>query len=291
MLDFFIRHNNVPFVEESVMTKPYDTAREERDYLLEYKSIDLGSLYREEILGIPLDNVTRDEAVAVIMDLIEKKNGPQHIFFLDPEKLMRIRSRKKLKFIVEDARMILADGAGLLWGSEKLGHPLKERIPMIAFLMDVIRLSVKKDFTIYLLGSRSEHLEKVFMNLQKSFPGVRIIGRQSGYFNPARESLIKESLRKSAPDLIFLGMGFPLQEKWFRENKAHLSNAVVVGVDGAFDILSGKIKKGPDWAQTRGLIWLWRSVSRPWNVLRFYRMLSYYIKIFFTAMFKKKDAF
>jgi len=271
------------------MTKPYDTAREERDYLLEYKSINLDSLGRENILDIPVDNVTRDEAVAVVMDLIEKKNGPQHIFFIDPEKLMRIRSRKKLKFITEEARLILPDGAGLLWAAQKQGYPLKERIPMIAFLMDVIRLSVKKNFTIYLLGSKTEYLERVYANLQKSFPGVRIIGRQSGYFNPARESLIKESLRKSAPDLIFLGMGFPLQEKWIRENREHLSNAIVIGVDGAFDILSGKIKKGPDWAQTSGLIWFWRSIARPWNVLRFTRMAAFFFMIIARSIFKGKD--
>ncbi|MDH5655023.1 MAG: glycosyltransferase, partial [Spirochaetia bacterium] len=75
------------------MTQTYDTAREERDYLLEYKSININALYREDLLGIPIDNVTRDEAVAVIMDLVEKKQGPHHILFLDPEKLMRIRSR------------------------------------------------------------------------------------------------------------------------------------------------------------------------------------------------------
>ena len=270
------------------MTRAYDTAREERDYLLEYKSINIAALGRESILGLPVDNVSRDEAVAVIMDLVEKKTGPHHILFLDPEKLMRIKSRKKLHFITDEAYLILPDGAGLLWASKKLLHPLKERIPMIAFLMDVIRLSVKKDFTIYLLGSRSEYLERVFMNLQKSFPGVRIIGRQSGYFNPQRESLIKESLRKSSPDLIFLGMGFPQQEKWIRENKEHLSRAVIIGVDGAFDVLSGKNKKGPDWAQTRGMIWFWRTISRPWNFFRMMRMISFYVRVFFISVFQKK---
>ncbi|MDH5656961.1 MAG: WecB/TagA/CpsF family glycosyltransferase, partial [Spirochaetia bacterium] len=192
----------------------------------------------------------------------------------------------------DEARMVLPDGSGLLWASVKLQTSLKERIPMIAFLMDVIRLSVKKDFTIYLLGSKTEYLERVFMNLQKSFPGVRIIGRQSGYFNPSRESLIKESLRKSAPDLIFLGMGFPLQEKWIRENKEHLSRAVVIGVDGAFDVLSGKNKKGPDWAQTKGLIWFWRTISRPWLLFRFMRMISFYIIVLFKSVFSsnKKES-
>ena len=150
--------------------KPYASAREDRDYLLDYKSIDLSSLEKVDLLDVPVDNVDRDEAVACIMDMVERKDGPHFVFFADPVKLMQIRPGKKHSFIARDSAMILADGAGLPWAAQKLGTPLKERIPMIAFLMDVIRLSVKREFTIYLLGSRMEYLEKVFLNLPGASP-------------------------------------------------------------------------------------------------------------------------
>ncbi|MBI3396365.1 MAG: WecB/TagA/CpsF family glycosyltransferase [Spirochaetia bacterium] len=266
------------------------SAKEDRDYLLEYKSINLNRLERLDILDVPVDNVTRDEAVAVVLDLIEKKKGPCHVFFADPLKLMRIRPRRKMHFISEQARLILPDGAGIGWAARKLGTPMKERIPMIAFLMDLIRLSVKKEFTIYLLGSRFENLERVFVNLQKSFPGVRIIGRQGGYFDLEREALIKESIRKSAPDMIFLGMGFPVQELWIRENWQHLSKAIIVGVDGAFDILSGKEKKAPDWAQIRGLTWLWRTLSRPLLVDRMFHTFHFFVLTFWRSFRRPKNS-
>ncbi len=260
----------------SLLSAPL-TAKEDRDYLLEYKSININALKRHLVLDVPIDNVNRDEAVAIVLDKIEKKKGPFHVFFVDPLKLMQIRPGKKLGFITDQAGLVLADGAGIGWAAAKIRQPIKERIPMIAFLMDLIRLAVKKDFTIYLLGSRIEYLEKVFFNLQKSFPGVRIIGRQGGHFDSARENLIKESLRKSSPDLIFLGMGFPLQEQWIRENYSFLSSAVVVGVDGSFDILSGKEKKAPDWAQTKGFAWLWRTIMRPLLLDRWFYLLQFYL--------------
>ncbi|MCB1167259.1 MAG: WecB/TagA/CpsF family glycosyltransferase [Leptospiraceae bacterium] len=264
--------------------KPYSSAREDRDYLLEYKSIDLASLERVDLLDVPVDNVNRDEAVARIMDMVERKEGPHFVFFADPVKLMQVRPGKKLSFIARDSDLILADGAGLPWAARKLGTPLKERIPLIAFLMDVIRLSVKREFTIYLLGSRMEFLEKVFLNLTRSFPGVRIIGRQGGYFNEERGERIKESLRKSSPDIIFLGMGFPVQELWSRENIQSLSRAVVIGVDGAFDILSGMERKAPDYFQVRGLTWFWRTLIRPMNLIRWFAMMGFYIRTFFRGI-------
>ncbi len=253
-----------------------ESAKDDRDYILEYKSIDLRNLRREDLLGVPVDNASRDEAIALTLDLIERRNGPHHIFFLDPIKLMRLRwGRKRLGFVSDSARLILADGAGLRWAAEKLGFQLKERIPMIAFLMDLVRAASKNNLTIYLLGSRMENLERVFFNLQRSFPGVRIVGRQEGYFTKEREMLIKESLRKSAPDIILLGMGFPLQELWMRENWQYLSHGVVIGVDGAFDVLSGRERKAPDWFQLRGLAWFWRTFTRPYLLDRVYATIAF----------------
>ncbi len=266
------------------------SAKEDRDYLLEYKSINLGALDRHDVLDVPVDNLSRDEAVAVVLDLIEKKKGPYHVLFVDPLKLMRIRPGRKLSYIADQARLILPDGAGVCWAARRLGLPLKERIPMIAFIMDLIRVSVKKEFTIYLLGSRFEHLERVFINLQKSFPGVRIIGRQGGHFDAERETLIKESIRKSSPDVIFLGMGFPVQEEWMRENWQQLSRAVVIGVDGAFDVLSGKEKKAPDWAQVRGLAWFWRTITRPLYLDRVFLTLAFFLLTFFRSLRQKKKS-
>lgn len=265
-----------------------ESAKEDRDYLLEYKSIDLTSLRREDLLDAPIDNVSRDEAIAAALDMIEKRSGPHHILFLDPIKLMRLRSNRKLSFIFDQARLILPDGAGLVWAARKLGRPLKERIPMIAFIMDLVRLAAKNDLTIYLLGSRMENLERVFFNLTRSFPGVRIIGRQEGYFTREREMLIKESLRKSAPDIILIGMGFPYQEIWIRDNWQYLSHGIVVGVDGSFDVLAGKEKKAPDWFQLRGMAWLWRTITRPYLLDRVFATMHFYLATYWRSFRRKK---
>ncbi len=269
-----------------IESRTYSSARDDRDYLLEYISIDLENLERVDLLGVPVDNVSRDEAVAYILDLVEKKRGPHHVLFLDPLKLMRLRKGRKLHHLLEAATMVLADGSGLPWAARKQGTPLKERIPMISLLMDLVRAAWKKDHTIYFFGSRPESLERVFFNFQKIFPGIRIIGRQGGRYNPDRESLIKESMRKSSPDIIFLGMGFPKQELWLEKNWSYLSNAVVISVDDAFDILSGRDRRAPDWVQNRGLVWFWRSITRPWRVDRLFLLLHFVLIAFWRSLRK-----
>lgn len=257
------------------MSREYSSAWEDRDYLLEYKSIDLRRLNRVSLLDVPLDNVTRDEAVARVFDFLEKKDGPHFVQFLDPIKLMRMRPARKLATLA-GADLMLAEGGGLEWACRRLHIPFKGRIPMIAFLMDLFRLAHKKDYTIYILGSTPEHVERVFVNLTRSLPGLRIIGRQSGHFDASREHLIKESMRKSSPDIILIGMGFPRQELWMYRNREHLSKAVVIGLDGALDVLSGKARKAPDALQLRGLAWLWRAMVRPYRLDKLWHVQAFF---------------
>ena len=261
------------------------SVKEDRDDLLVYKSIDLKQLKRIRILGLPLDNLSRDEVLAYMLAAIEDKNGCQHIFFIDPIKLLRLRFSRKLKPILKQASLVLADGGGLLWASRRLGTPLKERVPMIAIIIDTMRLAMRCDFTVYLMGSHPEHVNEVFFNFQRSFPNVRVIGRHSSSLSKEKESLIKESLRKSAPDIVFLGMEFPHQELWIKENKKYLGNTVILGVDDSFEVLSGISKKNPDWIQTRGLDWIWYTLKHPWYINRFFAIFYFYLYSLIRSLF------
>ncbi|PKL32309.1 MAG: glycosyl transferase, partial [Spirochaetae bacterium HGW-Spirochaetae-10] len=93
------------------MSREYSSAWEDRDYLLEYKSIDLLRLNRVQLLDVPVDNVTRDEAVARVFDFLEKKDGPYFVQFLDPLKLMRMRPGRKLAKLA-DSHLMLGESGG-----------------------------------------------------------------------------------------------------------------------------------------------------------------------------------
>ena len=271
------------------------SAKEDRDDLLVYKSINLKNLQRNKLLGIDIDNLNRDEAIASILSAIENKKGMKHIFFIDPLKLIKIKLNKKLKNFIDKSYLVIAEGAGLKWSFSLSGVQLKERISMSALIMDLMRLAMNNDFTVYLLGSKPEYLQKVFFNFQRSFPNIRIIGRQPRIYDENYEKLIKESIRKSSPNIILLSMEFPYQEYWINENKSFFDGSVVLSIDDAFEILSGLKKKSPDWINLRGLNWFWKIIKNPfriWDVI----LITYFfmgsiiklLKIKFSKFFDKK---
>lgn len=261
----------------------HNSSKDERDILLEYQNIDVSKLETLKVLGIPIDNVTTDEAIAKLFRVLEKKEGMHHVLFLDPIKLMRMRPKKSLHRIAEKAGTILVEGAGIGWMSS---GRLKERVTPIAVMMDLIRLAELKEFTAFIFGAKDEIVERIYFNLTRHFPKVRIVGRHAGHLDRQREMRVKEAIRKTGPDIIFLAMDFPDQEIWIENNTGYFGKAVVIGVGGALDMLSGADKKAPEWFKERGLIWLWRIIARPYRIQRMWETF-YFILLGIRERFRK----
>ncbi|MBP9889464.1 MAG: WecB/TagA/CpsF family glycosyltransferase [Leptospiraceae bacterium] len=268
----------------------HNSSKEERDYVLEYQNVDITSRDKISILGVDIDNMTRDEAIANILDFHKKKESFHHILFIDPIRLMSMRPGKKLNRIARKASLVLAEGGGLEWAADQLGFKLKERISVISLMMDLIRYSEKKELTLFFLGSKEDIIERLFFNLIRHFPEIRIVGRHSGHLNDARELMVKEAIRKTNPDIIFIGMDFPRQEVWIENNTGYFGNSIVIGAWGNLDTLSGQVKKAPDYFQLRGLTWLWRIFARPYRVDKFYHMIQFFFTVKLENWKMKREA-
>ncbi len=265
----------------------HQSAKEERDYFLEYQNIDTTDRPKLNLAGIEFDNISRDKSVAVILDWIKKKEKFNHVLFLDPLKLIDLREGKPLNRITKKASMVLAESGGIEWASSQVGMKLVERISIISLMMDLIRYSEKQSLTLFFLGSKEKVIEQLFFNLIKHFPAIRIVGRHSGYLTKERELMVKEAIRKTSPDIIFLGMDFPEQELWIENNTGFFGKSVVIGTWGTFDILSGNLDKIPDYFQSRGLGWLWKVIINPWRLNKLWKTARFFL-YFKIAGFKKR---
>jgi len=174
----------------------YNSYKEERDIILEYNQISLEDASIVNILNVGIDNLTRQQAVYRVIKMIEDK-GVHHVITLNPYKLARIKANNDLRLISDKADMHLASGAGLQWAAKLLKNPLKERVAILSFLMEIIRLAEIKEYSIFLVGGKPETAERAFFNIKKSFPNIRIVGRHGGYFNAEREKSVIEAIRKS----------------------------------------------------------------------------------------------
>lgn len=263
----------------------YDSYKEERDLILEYNQTSLADVNLVNIIGIGIDNCTRQQAVVKVLRMIED-GGVHHVMALNPYKLHRLTTNNDLNLIASKADLKLATGAGLPWAAKFLGRPLKERIHFMSFLMDLIRIAEIKELTIFMVGAKPEIIEQAYANIKKSFPKIRIVGRHGGYFNKERAASVIEAMRKSEAQIIFIGLGFPKEDKWIAEIKNQFKNTVFIGIGGSIDIISGQKRKAPAYFMENGLDWFYRIITRPWRYTRLLRLLLFYVHVLWQRLRK-----
>jgi len=265
----------------------YDSYKEDRDIILEYNQISLEDAGIVNILDIGIDNLTRQQAVYKVLKMIEEK-GVHHVITLNPYKISKIKSNNDLRLISDRADLHLASGGGIQWASRMLKTPIKERIGVLSFMMEVIRLAEIKEYSIFLVGGKPEIAERAFFNIKKSFPNIRIVGRHGGFFDSVREKSVIEAIRKSEANIIFVGLGFPKEDKWINSIKHEFKNAVFISVGGSFDTISGEIRKAPNYFMENGLDWFYRIITKPWRYLRLLRLMLFFLSVLFKRIFRRK---
>ena len=263
----------------------YDSYKES-DLILEYNQVTLDDAGVVNILGIGIDNITSPQAVVRVLNMI-KDGGVYHIVPINPYKLMRAKSNTELNALINKADIHLPSGGGLLWAAKMLRKPLKEKILLLSFMMDIIRIAEIEEHPIFIVGGKSEVAEMAFFNIRKSFPKIRIVGRHGGYFNKTRETAVIEAMRKSEACIFFVGLGFPKEDRWIQKIRKEFRNGVFISVGGSIDIISGSIKKAPAYFMERGLDWFYRIISKPWRIGRLFRMLYFFISVIMKRLLAK----
>jgi exopolysaccharide biosynthesis WecB/TagA/CpsF family protein len=120
---------------------------------------------------------------------------------------------------------------------------------------------------VYLLGSENRIIEKAADNLSKMYPGVNICGTHHGYFNTEIKADIINAINLSKADILIIGMGFPLQERFVLENMNELKVSLIWNVGGLFDIVSGIKPRAPRFIRMIRLEWLFRFIMEPHRML------------------------
>ena len=265
----------------------YDSYKEDRDIILEYNQINLKEATVSNLLGMGIDNLTCMQAVAKTVKMAEE-GGVHHIIPLNPYSFLRYRSNRELKTIYNKSSMKFAAEAGIQWSARMVKFPIRERIPFVHYMMELIRISEIKEISIFIVGGKPETAERAFANIRKSFPNIRIVGRHGGFFSPEREKSVVEAIRKSEANIIFVGMGFPKEDRWITKFSKEFKNAVFISAGGAIDIISGENRKAPEYFTERGLVWFYRILTKPWRAGRMLRIILFFIHTIFYRLFKSR---
>jgi N-acetylglucosaminyldiphosphoundecaprenol N-acetyl-beta-D-mannosaminyltransferase len=217
---------------------------------------------RINILGAPVDAVTIAAAVARVSELIAR-GGTHQVVTLNPEYLYRAQREPDLLAIAREASLVTADGVGIVWAASVHGYSLPERVTGIDLLVALCDRAAAEGWRVFFLGGQPGVAAAAASRLKAEYPGLMIAGEHHGYFTADEEAMVLEKIKAAAPQLLFVGLGAPKQERWIYKCRQELDNVVAMGVGGSFDVLSGRAKRAPAWMRRWGLEWLGRLFYEP----------------------------
>ncbi len=235
------------------------------------------------ILGIPIDRVSRDEAGEITEELIRESNKTcKMVFAPNVEFIMMAQKDKEFFDLLQESSLSTPDSIGVMIGAKLQKKAFKERIPGQSYFRKIIELSNEKGYSIYLLGGKPGIPEKTKENLEKIFPNVNIVGLHNGYFDENVGKEIIEEINTLQPNVLFVALGAPKQEKWIKKHQHELKVDVAAGQGGTYDYEAGKIKRAPVWVQKIGMEWFWRLCREPSRIKRQLVLPVYLVKVLFA---------
>lgn len=175
------------------------------------------------ILGVPIDSITKEEAGNITEELIKKSNKScKMIFAPNVEFIMMAQKDKEFFDILKQSSLSTPDSIGVMIGAKMQNKSFKERIPGQAYFREIISLSNEKGYSIYLLGGKEGIAEEAKKNLEKLFPNVNIVGTHHGYFDENEEKEVIKEINSLEPNVLFVALGAPYQEKWIAKHRKEL---------------------------------------------------------------------
>jgi N-acetylglucosaminyldiphosphoundecaprenol N-acetyl-beta-D-mannosaminyltransferase len=226
---------------------------------------------RADIFGCRFDALSETE---VLLEMLRWRDQPKRrshiVVTVNVGILMMMRADAALARAIHQADLVVADGMPLVWVSRWLGAPLPERVTGVDLMQRLLEAGAARGLRIYLLGATQERLEALVQMIHERYPGVAIVGARNGYFDPAADAELVADIRAARADLLLLGMPAPFKEIWCEKRRAELDTPAILGVGGAFDVLSGFVPRAPRLLQQLGAEWAWRLAMEPGKLWKRY---------------------
>lgn len=198
-----------------------------------------------------------------------KNNKKEFIVTANPETFMISMKNKDFYNLLNDKETILVpDGIGIVKATRKLDYDIKERITGIDIATKLLEYGNELNKTIYLFGSKAEVITSMKEVLKEKYPNLNLVGSSDGYVKD-RDKVFNEIVKLS-PDIVLVALGIPYQEEIIYKHLSRFKKGIFVGVGGSFDVISGHKKRAPKIFIKLNLEWLYRIVSEPKRIKRFY---------------------
>lgn len=221
-----------------------------------------------DILGYPIYSGYKKEILNDIEKIVSSE-GCAHIVSGNPEVLYQGLFEKQLyDNFISKRSLIIPDGVGVIFSAKVKRLKVQEKIAGIEVMQDIISDCNRKNKSIYLLGSKDSIVKRCKLNIEATYKDINVVGYKDGYFDLDNCDTVIEDINKCNPDVLFVAMGCPRQERFIIKHMDKLPCKLFMGVGGSFDILAGELKRAPKWMITFGIEWLYRILKEPFRIKR-----------------------
>jgi N-acetylglucosaminyldiphosphoundecaprenol N-acetyl-beta-D-mannosaminyltransferase len=227
---------------------------------------------RVNVLGVGVNPVSQAQALATIEGWIAAKDR-QYVCVSGIHGVMESQRDEELRAIHNAAGMVVPDGMPLVWLSRMQGFRQVERVYGPDLLLSCCDRSLSRGYRHFFYGGGPGVPELLIGRLQARFPGLQVAGSYSPPFRvltPAEDRDVVDRINGVQPDIVWVGLSTPKQERWMAQHRGQLTAPVFVGVGAAFDFHAGLKRQAPRWMQRSGLEWMFRLLTEPRRLWRRY---------------------
>ena len=235
---------------------------------------------RVEVMGAPVDPWTMEQTVEACRRIVAEGLFA-HLIGVNADKLLQMNDDPWMDACVRRCEVVNADGASMVMAARRLGVDVPERVAGVDLMWQLCSLAERCGHPVYLLGAKSEVVEKTAAVLIERHPALIVCGFRDGYFKDDEFDSVFVEVSAARPAIIFVGITSPKKERLIERFRELGATGAFVGVGGSFDVVSGNIPRAPIWMQRANLEWMFRMFQEPKRLFgryavgnaRFMRML------------------
>jgi N-acetylglucosaminyldiphosphoundecaprenol N-acetyl-beta-D-mannosaminyltransferase len=230
----------------------------------------LDGVRTRDILGIPIALADYERVMDVMDEMIASRERG-YVCAAPVHAVMVGRDDPEMRAALRGATITVPDGMPLVWAANWLGEELPDRVYGPELMRRYSERCAQHGHRVWLYGGRDQgSLVQLALSMRQRHPGIKITGGYSPPFrslNPAEEEALVKQINDARPDVLWVGIGVPKQEKFMARMRDQLEVPVMCGVGAAFDFHAGRISQAPNWMQERGLEWTYRIAQEPRRLL------------------------
>lgn len=244
------------------------------------------------LAGARFANVTLAEALLRIDELVARRQAAL-VVTPNVDHVIRMRRDPSYAELVQRAQLVLADGQPIVWLARLAGRPLKQRVAGSDLFPLLCAHAARQGHRVFFLGGDPGAAEAAKAVLLERHPDLQVVGTHCppmGFDRePAALRAAVAAVRAAQPDIVFVGLGSPKQERWIAAHQHEYGPAVSIGVGISFSFVAGHVRRAPRWMQRAGLEWLHRVCMEPRRLWKRYFVDGWaFLPIVWQEVFRRR---